>query len=202
MAAVVSDMSQPLGRMVGNALEVREALDTLAGEGLPEFAEFAIELASEIVRLATHGERGRDDVQACLDSGAARSRLRDMIVAQGGNPAAFDNSSRLPSARLRTQVLASNDGYLARLDALTVARSSIILGAGRERKGDPIDLAVGVELQAKIGDRLNRGQPLAILHANDEARQVEAERIFSSAVTISTDYVAPPPLILERLSPS
>jgi thymidine phosphorylase len=91
---------------------------------------------------------------------------------------------------------------MSQLDALTVARASIVLGAGRESKGDPIDLAVGVHLEAKIGDRVSRGEPIAVLHANDESRLPEAERVLRSGITLSTAPVAPPPLILERLGAS
>src|SRR4051794_16929692 len=129
MAAVVSDMSQPLGRMVGHALEVREALDTLAGSGPPEFADFAVELASLIVSLATDGQNGRSQVEDALRSGAGSSMLRTMIEAQGGDASAIDDRSRLPIARLRTLVVAELSGTLGAMDALTVARASIALGA-------------------------------------------------------------------------
>jgi pyrimidine-nucleoside phosphorylase len=200
MAAVVSDMSQPLGRMVGHALEVGEALDTLAGGGPDDFRAFAVELASLIVERASDG--GRVDVERALASGAGLAKLRQMVVAQGGDPGAFDDREQLPRATLQHAVVASQAGYLARLDALTVARASIALGAGRERKGDPIDLAVGVALEAKVGDRVERGQPLAVLHANDAARLPEAERLVLEAVQISEAPVASPPLILERLASS
>jgi len=200
MAAVVSDMSQPLGNMVGNALEVGEALDTLAGTGPAEFTAFALELAGLIVNLATDGVRGLTEVEHALASGAARTRLRDMIVAQRGDPAAFEKIDRLPSARLRTPCVALNEGYLARLDALTVARASIVLGAGRERKGDPIDLAVGVELHAKVGDRVAAGQPLATIHANDPDRAAEAEHLLRQAISISATHIERPSLILERVA--
>jgi len=101
---------------------------------------------------------------------------------------------------LQQPVLAEEDGYVARLDALSVARASIALGAGRERKGDPIDLAVGVVLSAKVGDRVLRGQPLAILHANDETRLVSAKRVLRDGIAIAPRAVEPPPLILERLA--
>ena len=200
VAAVVSDMSQPLGRAVGNALEVGEALDTLESNGPPDFTEFVIDIASTIVALASDGRVGRAEVEHALRSGAGRQALRRMVEAQGGNSAAFDNRTQLPAARLQRPVLAEADGYLNRLDALGVARASIALGAGRERKGDPIDLAVGVVLQAKLGDRVSRGQPLAVLHANDEARLAEAERALRTAVELSSTRVAPPPVILERLA--
>src|SRR5438477_5956217 len=138
MSAVVSDMSQPLGRAVGNALEVVEALDTLENHGPPDFAEFATELASVIVELASNGQSGRIEVERALQSGAGRATLRTMIEAQGGDARAFDDRRRLPTAALQQPVLADSDGYLCRLDALSVARATIALGAGRERKGDPI----------------------------------------------------------------
>ncbi len=199
MAAVVSDMSQPLGNMVGNALEVREALDTLAGVGPPEFTAFAVDLATSIVSLASGASDARPHVDAALRSGAALAKLRTMVVAQGGHPAAFDDCARLPTARLRHEVVAQNDGYLSNLDALTVARASIVLGAGREKKGDSIDLAVGVELLAKVGDRVKRGQPLAVLHLNDATYTDQAERLMQEAIGISDTAVDRPPLILERL---
>jgi pyrimidine-nucleoside phosphorylase len=200
MAAVVSDMSQPLGRMVGHALEVREALDTLDGSGRADFTEFAVELAAEIVSLATGTERGRAEVEEALASGRALDKLRDMVVAQGGDPAAFDDRAVLPRASLQMPFPAASDGFLARLDALTVAHASIALGAGRERKGDQIDLAVGIELHAKVGDAVVRGQPIATIHASDAARCAQAERLMAEAVSISASSVGAPPLILERIS--
>jgi pyrimidine-nucleoside phosphorylase len=200
MAAVVSDMSQPLGRAVGHALEVAEALDTLAGYGPPELVEFATELATAIVGLATDGSRGRAEVEDVLHSGRGLKAFRTMIEAQGGDARAFDDRDRLPRARVQHAVTADTDGYLARLDALTVAHASTVLGAARERKRDSIDLSVGIVLDAKIGDRVAQGQRLATLHANDEARARQAENVLRSAITISSERVAPPPLILERIS--
>ena len=205
MAAVVSDMSQPLGRAVGNALEIGEALDTLEGHGPPELAEFAVELASIILELASETPPGeaatsaRDRVQQALRSGAGLVAFRRMVEAQGGDPAAFDDRSRLPAARLRRPLLAESGGYVARLDALTIARAGILLGGGRERKGEPIDLSVGIVLQAKVGDAVRPGQPIAVLHANDEQRLAQAERMLRSALDITAAPVQPAPLILERL---
>jgi pyrimidine-nucleoside phosphorylase len=200
MAAVVSDMSQPLGRAVGNALEVGEALDTLEAHGPSDFTEFVVDVASTIVELASNGQAGRADVEQALRSGSGRQALRRMVEAQGGDSAAFDDRTRLPTARLQRQVLSEGDGYVARLDALSVARASIALGAGRERKGEPIDLAVGVLLGAKLGDRVSRGQPIAVLHANDKTRVAEAERLLRQAFALAQTAVEPPPVILERLA--
>ena len=199
MAAVVSDMSQPLGRAVGNALEVAEALDTLEGHGPPELTAFAVELASTIVGLASDKTSARGRVEDALRCGAGLDAFRRMVEAQGGDPGAFDDRSRLPAARLQRSVLAATDGYLARLDALTIARVGILLGGGRERKGEPIDLSVGVVLQAKIGDEVRRDEPIAVLHANDELRLAEAEDVLRSALDVGAAPVQPLPIILERL---
>ncbi len=201
MAAVVSDMSQPLGCMVGNALEIREALDTLAGHGPPDFQAFALELASTIVSLATEDAAGRTQVEDALDSGAGLRMLRRMVEAQGGATAIFDDPSEIPCARIRQPIHAERDGFVARLDALHVARAANRLGAGRETKGDTIDLAVGVELRAKVGDQVADGQTLAMLHANDESRIEDAVRLLETGVSLSDAPVRPRPLILERLGP-
>ncbi len=199
VAAVVSDMSQPLGRAVGNALEVSEALETLEGHGPPDFQPFAVELASTIVSLATDGQKGEADIRGALTTGAGLRKLREMVEVQGGDTRAFDDRSSLPTARLCEPVNAPSSGYLARLDALGVARVATLLGAGREKKGDPIDLAVGLVLEAKVGDAVRAGQPLAFLHANDEARLTAAREAFLLAVDITPSPVAAPPLILERI---
>jgi pyrimidine-nucleoside phosphorylase len=125
-----------------------------------------------------------------------------MVTAQGGDTTAFDDRSRLPAARLRYPVLAESDGYIARLDALSIARASMALGAGRERKGDSIDLTVGVLLERKIGERVSRGESLAVVHANDERRLARASEMLRAAIDVSATPVSPPPLILDRLTGS
>ena len=199
MAAVVSDMSQPLGRAVGNALEVREALDTLAGDGPPELSQFALELASTIVALTTDNQQGRPKVESALASGKARESLRGMVEAQGGDTSAFDDPTRLPTANMQEPMLAQHQGYVARLDALTIARASNLLGAGRQRKGDPIDLAVGVVLHAKVGERIEQGQPLLTIHASDARRLEDARRVLETGIALSATPVDSPPLILGRV---
>lgn len=200
-AAVVSDMSQPLGRAVGNALEVAEALATLDGRGPAAFTEFGVELASLVVELATDGQAGRGQVEQALRSGAARAAFRQMVEAQGGDARAFDDARQLPTARQQRPLLAAQSGYVSRLDALAVARASIALGAGRERKGDPIDLAVGVVLETRLGDRVGVGEPIAVLHANDADRLATAEQILRGGVDVGPEPVTPPPLIRERILP-
>ena len=134
-----------------------------------------------------------------LHSGAGLRAFRRMVEAQGGDPAAFDDRSRLPAARLQRPLLVDSGGYVARLDALTIARAGILLGGGRERKGESIDLSVGILLQARVGDHVRPGEPIAVLHANDQQRLAQAEVMLRSAIDIAAARIQPPPLILERL---
>jgi pyrimidine-nucleoside phosphorylase len=122
-----------------------------------------------------------------------------MVEAQGGDGSAFDDRGRLPRARLHRSLTAHAAGYVSELDALTVAHASTLLGAGRERKGEPIDLSVGLVLARKIGDRVSRGEPLAELFANDESRLEQAERALRGAYRIRSEPVSPRRLILERV---
>jgi pyrimidine-nucleoside phosphorylase len=199
VAAVVSDMSQPLGSAVGHALEVQEALDTLRGRGPARFQAFAVELAATIVGLASGGRQGRPEVERALADGGGLAAFRRLVEAQGGDAAAFDDPERLPGARLRRTLVAPGDGHVAEVDALTVARAVALLGAGRERKGDPIDLGVGARLLVQVGDRVGRGRPLAELFANDAERLEAAAAVLESAVALDERPTAPRPLILDRI---
>jgi pyrimidine-nucleoside phosphorylase len=201
VAALVTDMSQPLGLAVGNALEVREAIDTLSGRGPADLAELACTLAAEMVCLATglsHAD-AHDNVQRALASGAAREALGCLIQAQGGDQRVLDEPSLLPGAPLVQPLLAWRHGYVAAVDALAVADVARALGAGRARKGDPIDPAVGVVLAVKVGQHVERGQPLATLHASDGVRLPAACKQLAAAFQLADDPAPAPPLIHARL---
>jgi pyrimidine-nucleoside phosphorylase len=200
MAAVVSDMGQPLGRAVGHAVEVREALATLQGVGPVRFQDFAVELATLIVSLATDGRAGRAEVDRALGEGRGLAMLRRMVEAQGGDASAFDDWSRLPSARLRHTVTAATEGYVAQVDALAVARAVAALGAARAQKGDAIDLAVGVELAVEVGAHVHIGDALAQVFANDEARLAAALDVLTPGLVLSSTPVPPRPLVLDRIT--
>jgi pyrimidine-nucleoside phosphorylase len=199
MAAVVSDMGQPLGRAVGHAVEVREALATLRGAGPARFQDFAIELATLIVRLATDGRAGRAEVDRAVGEGHGLAMFRRMVEAQGGDAAAVDDPAQLPSARLAHTVTAPTDGYVAKVDALAVARSVAMLGAARAQKGDAIDLAVGVELAVEVGAHVHAGGALVRVFANDEARLQGALEVLGGGIALSTTPVSPRPLVLDRI---
>ncbi|MCC7355562.1 MAG: thymidine phosphorylase [Anaerolineae bacterium] len=198
MAAVISDMSQPLGRAVGNALEVREAVETLRGGGPPDFQEHTIVVSSEMLRLANRArdaEEGRRLAESALRAGRALAKFREFAVAQGGDGRQIDDPALLPRARLVEPLPAPRSGYLAAMDARKIGLAVVDLGGGRAKKGDPIDYAVGVVLSAKVGDRVEKGQPLLVIHANDEARLREARARLLGAHTWSDEAVSPPRLI-------
>ncbi|MDR0593757.1 MAG: thymidine phosphorylase [Bifidobacteriaceae bacterium] len=201
--ALVTDMSTPLGRTVGNALEVREAVEVLAGGGPADVVELTLALAREM--LAAGGLPDADPA-AALAGGQAMDAWRSMIAAQGGDPAA-----PLPAARHSETLLAPESGVLTRLDALAVGIAAWRLGAGRARQGEPVQPGAGIELHAQLGDRVTKGQPLLTLWTDAPDRFPRAQAALTPAPTaaapppiqITQPPSAPrPPLILTRLPPT
>jgi len=204
VSAVISDMNQPLGRAVGNALEVKEAIATLQGKGPADFLEHCLVVAGQMVLLAeraTSEEEARRMLLSALEEGRAWEKFKEWIAAQGGDVAVVEDPSLLPQARLIEEVKSPHSGYLARIDALEVGLTAMLLGAGRERKGEPIDHAVGVVLHRKVGDYVNEGEPLLTIHANDKTRLVEARERLLAACEWSEEPVQPPPLIRRIVNP-
>lgn len=200
MAAVISDMNQPLGRAVGNALEVREAIDTLHGQGPTDFTELVLTVAATMVRLydEAHGETGSDAHQRVtqqLHSGAAWQKFREFVAAQGGDLTTVDEPQRLPQAPVVAPCLASSSGYVAAIDAEAVGLTVVDLGGGRIKKGDPIDPAVGLVLEVRLGDWVEAGQPLAVIHAASEAAWETACGRLQQIITVQLHTIDPPPLI-------
>ena len=192
--ALLTDMSTPLGRTAGNALEVAEAVEVLAGGGPPDVVELTLALAREM--LAGAGLSGVDPEKALRD-GRAMDSWRRMIRAQGGDP-----SAPLPVARETHIVTAPSSGVLTRLDAFAVGVAAWRLGAGRARKEDPVSAGAGVVLFAKPGDTVREGEPLLELHADDPARFARALEALDGGYEVAVSGVAAPdrPLILERVA--
>jgi thymidine phosphorylase len=190
-AAVLTSMNTPLGRAVGNAVEVEEAVATLRGHGPPDLAEVTLTLAREMLALA-----GLDaDPAAALADGRALDRYRKMIAAQGGDP-----DASLPRARHARVVTAAQAGWLQRLDARAVGVAAWRLGAGRARKEDPVSAVAGVLCLAKPGERVEAGQPVLELRADDESRFVRAVDALADAIEIGPDPPAAEPLVIERIT--
>lgn len=190
--ALLTDMSVPLGRTVGNALEVREAVEVLAGGGPRDVVELTLALAREMLDRA-----GRPDAdpEAALKDGRAMDRWRDMVSAQGGDP-----DAALPEASHVETVVAEVDGYVTSMDALAVGVASWRLGAGRARKEDPVQAEAGIEIFAKPGDRVVRGQKLLELHTQTSERIDRARQALSGAIEIGPDAPElPDSVVLERV---
>ena len=196
--AYVTDMEQPLGRAVGNALEVKEAIETLAGRGPADLEMLSLRLGAEMLQLAGHPPV---DLQRLLTDGSALRKFAELIAAQDGDPRVTEDTSRLPAAPVQQPVTARAAGYIARADALEIALAGKALGAGRDTKSAPIDLAVGVVLEKKIGDPVEAGEVLAVIHArtSDAARNV-TERV-AAAFTIA-GQAQPRALLLRRVTKS
>jgi pyrimidine-nucleoside phosphorylase len=196
VTAVLTDMNQPLGYAVGNALEVREAIDALQGQGPPDFVEHCMAVGAQMLVLggqAADTEEARQALQETLEGRRAWTKFREWIGAQGGDLSLVDAPDRLPRARLVKTVTAPWGGYVAGVDAMEIGLTAVSLGAGRAKKGDAIDPAVGIVLAAKVGDAVEQGAPLFTLHANDEAKLAEAEWRVLAAFTWQDQPVEPPP---------
>lgn len=202
VAALITAMDQPLGRSVGNALEVIEAIDVLAGRGPADTTDLTLTLAAEMLRLGEVVPTGRDAfplLRHALSSGAALRVFRAMVTAHGGNGGAVDDPALLPSAPLQVPWLAPRGGFVADVNAESIGRASLLLGAGRARTTDAIDPAAGLSHLVKIGEEVTPGATLAVLHAATPAHLTAAMDALRDAFTIAPEPVAAPPLILEQL---
>lgn len=203
MIAVISDMNQPLGEAIGNALEVVEAIETLNSGGPADFRAHCLEVAGYMLRLAGQGKKWNDPdavrelLVKHLDNGQALAKFRLMVEGQGGDVSMVDNPSKLPQARFVETVNAAHAGYIAHVSALEIAIAAFDLGAGREKKGDPVDLAVGVKASVKVGDYIQAGAKLATIYANDAAKMAAAREHIEQAITFSDSPVDPLPLFYD-----
>lgn len=196
--AVVSDMDQPLGCAVGNALEVQEAIDTLKGEGPADFTELCMTLGSYMLIAggrAKDEQKARAMLEEVISDGSALNKLEQFVQAQGGNPAAVRNPSLLPKAAIVEEIPAPCSGYVEKIDCEEIGICSLILGGGRETKESVIDLSVGLILHKKVGDYVEAGQSLAAIHANDRQKLVTAKERFLKAYHMTEKKVNRKPLI-------
>lgn len=192
--AVLSSMDQPLGLMVGNALEVEEAAACLRGEGPSDLTELSLKLALELLGAAGM-TAGRAALEEALGSGRAYEKFEEWIAAQQGDVRALKRLERAPD---RTPIVAPSGGYIGAINALKVGMAAGVVGAGRLRKGDAVDHAVGVELHAKVGEPVREGARVMTLHHRGERGVEAALELLRSALSVSEEPVSAPPLILDR----
>ncbi len=197
---LLSDMNQPLGHAVGNALEVKEAIDALKGGGPADFREHCLHVSAHMLvvgRRASSLEEGRRMAERAIADDSAFEKFRVLVQAQGGDVSYVDHPEKLPQARLVQTVSAPRSGWLSQIDARDVGEASVALGAGRARKSDPIDHAVGFLILHKVGGRVEQGEPLFIIHADDEAKAAAARDAVLAAHAFSDSPVPPLPLFYE-----
>ncbi len=198
MAAIVTDMNQPLGRTAGNALEVRETLDTLRGKGPADLVAITIELSAHMLTLTgvePDLDTARSRLQETLDDGRALAKFAEMVALQGGDTTVIDDPSLLPTATHQVSIPAPAEGVIAGADAEAIGRACIALGAGRRRIEDKVDHAVGISDIVKIGEKVAEGQPMAVIHANSYDAIAEAKPFVEQAFWVSSYSVVQPDLI-------
>jgi len=200
VSALITDMEQPLGRTVGNALEVKESVETLRGHGPKDLESLSLELAAWMLHLggiAPGLDAARTRVRDALASGAGLRKFQEVIGLQGGDPRVGDDTSRLPQARETIELRSEAEGRVAGIACRAVGRAAMLLGAGRETVDSRIDPAVGVVLHKKVGDPVREGEGLMTLHVNERGRLEEATALLRQAVRIARE--APPASPLVRL---
>ncbi|MDG5787679.1 pyrimidine-nucleoside phosphorylase [Evansella sp. AB-P1] len=201
-SAIISDMTQPLGYAIGNALEVKEAIDTLKGEGPEDLTELCLTLGSHMVVLAEKAnslDEARKKLVQAITSGEALEHLKIFIEAQQGDSSVVDNPEKLPEAKYKVNINAEKEGYISSIVADKIGTAAMMIGAGRATKSSTIDLAVGIELRKKIGDKVFDGDSLAVIHGNEVPLDSYIKRI-KEAFIISEKQVDKPQLIYDIIA--
>lgn len=198
VVALITDMDQPLGSMIGNALEVVEVVEVLRGEGPEDLRQLCLELAGWMLYLggvSATVEDGKRQSEKLISSGKALDRFRQMVELQGGDPRAIDDPRKLPQAQHTMTISSPGGGYLASLKCEQIGTACVVLGGGRERKEDSVDPAVGIVLHKKTGDAVSAGELLATIHYNSEARAQRVRELLEQSYQIADSPVEKRPLI-------
>jgi len=198
VVALITDMDQPLGSMIGNALEVVEVVEVLRGEGPEDLRQLCLELAGWMLHLggvSATVEDGKRQSEKLISSGKALDKFRQMVELQGGDPRAIDDPKKLPQAQHTMTISSPRRGYLVSLKCEQIGTACVVLGGGRERKEDSVDPAVGIVLHKKIGDAVSAGELLATIHYNSEARAQRACELLEESYQIADSPVEKRPLI-------
>jgi thymidine phosphorylase len=202
MVAMITDMDQPLGMYVGNALEVIECVEVLNGGGPADLRDLSIELSAWMFYLGDKSDsvdEGRKLAQRMIANGSAFEKFCEATQLQGGDPQSLRDIKKLPQARNRREVRSRQSGYIQAIDCEQVGVASLVLGGGREKKEDSIDPAVGIVLHKKVGDAVVENEPVCVLHYNSDARLSEAESLIHSAYRIGTVKASAPAKLIRRV---
>lgn len=188
--AIISDMSQPLGFAIGNALEVKEAIETLQGKGPKDLTELVLTLGSQMVILAGKAKTSEEAKEMLLDaihSGKALAKFKEFLANQGGDASIVDDLTKLPQAKYKIELPAKQSGYISRMVADEIGVASMILGAGRATKEDVIDLAVGLVLHKKVGDKVEEGESILTIYSNRENVEDVKQKLYDNIFIADTD---------------
>lgn len=203
VSAFITDMNQPLGVTVGNALETKEAIACLRGEGPEDVNRITRALAGEMLhfaKAATNFEDGCRLYDKVIRDGSAFEKFKEMVAFQGGDTSVIDNPDKLPQAPEKIELKAAQDGYIAAMDSVKIGIAGIQLGGGREKSDDKLDYSVGFEVLAKIGDKVSKGDTIAVMHAAECSRKEQAQQTYLDAVSYDSAPVDCPELIVEKIS--
>jgi pyrimidine-nucleoside phosphorylase len=198
MVALITDMDQPLGMHVGNALEVDEVIEVLRGDGPEDLRELCLELAAWMLHLGGRAEtiaQGKKLSGDLIRSGKALEKFRQMVALQGGDPAAIDNPARLPRAKFSLDVQSPRSGYVGAIESEAVGTACVILGGGREKKEDSVDPAVGIVLHKKVSNRVSAGETLCTIYYNSEDRAARAKKMMAGSYLITDEPPVAKPLV-------
>ncbi len=198
-SALLTDMDQPLGNYIGNALEVEEAIDILAGRAGGDLKEVALTLGAHILRnagAAPSVEAGIEMLDQKIASGEGLKKFAEMIAAQGGDPRVCEDTGLLPKAKSLIDIPADRDGYISSMTTSDIGNAAKVLGAGRERKTDALDLSVGIVMKVRVGDQVKKGDPLCTLHVGEKSDRVGAYNLMKRSIHISPEKPEKKPLIL------
>ena len=199
MAALITDMDTPLGKNIGNTLEIAEAVEILRGEGSEDLRQVCLNLSANLISLGKNisTEEAYSLAEKALDSGSAYEKFREFIALQGGNTDVIDDTDKLPKAKYTHSVTAPCDGYIFSMNAEGIGTASVILGAGRVNPDDAIDYTAGIILNKKTGDYVKKGEEIALLHTSNESTIEDAEKRFIDSISFSDEKPQSKPLIYD-----
>ena len=204
VVALITGMEQPLGNAIGNAIEIKEAIETLSGNGPQDLVDLVLELGSMMLVVAgieSSSSAARRTLEKNIAQKKGLEKLAELIEAQGGNPEVIENLDLLPQPKTKIEINAEVAGFIEKINALEVGMASRILGAGRKTKTEPIDLSIGILLKKKVGDRVDKGEPLAVFYSDGDKQKIDpAKAKFLSAYTIGDRQVDPPRLFYAKVS--